>query len=75
MAQRILSWLFPFRESYAPGPERHYKLPEEIEEDRLMSLDMHYGDEPMFWQDPPEWPWEVFGSRAVGPKRGRSDDL
>ena len=36
---------------------RQVKLPEEYEEERIMSLEMHYGDEPLYLLDPPEWPY------------------
>ena len=37
--------------------ERQVKLPEELEEEYILSLDMHYGDEPLYYVDPPEWPY------------------
>jgi hypothetical protein len=33
------------------------KLPEEYMEEYYMSLDMHYGDEPLYLIDPPTWPF------------------
>ena len=48
-------WRHFAREVYIPS---RYKLPEEVEEERLMSLEMHYGDEPLYLLDPPEWPSE-----------------
>ena len=43
--------------------KRRRLLPEEIEELRIMCLDMHYGDEPLYYLDPPEWPYpeECYG--------------
>jgi hypothetical protein len=35
---------------------RHLFTPEEREELRGASGDMHYGDEPLYYSDPPEWP-------------------
>ena len=37
--------------------KRQRLLPEEIEELRIASLEMHYGDEPLYYSDPPEWPY------------------
>lgn len=42
------------------------------EEERYMSLEMHYGDEPLYFSDPPEWP---FYDECVGllvAERGQS---
>ncbi len=50
-----LSWLVGEPEP-SPPEERQPMLPEEIEEERLMHMDMHYGDEPLYCSDPPQWP-------------------
>jgi hypothetical protein len=42
---------------FPSGPQ--VLLPEEVEELRRMSLEMHYGDEPLYYSDPPEWPDEM----------------
>jgi len=47
---------FAFWRRARPEYVQLYKLPEEIMEERCMSLEMHYGDEPLYYSDPPEWP-------------------
>ena len=53
---KFLRRLFRQQADPAPVRERRRMLPEEIEEERLLSLQMHYGDEPLYYVDPPEWP-------------------
>ncbi len=39
-----------------PERERMPRMPEDIMEEELASMDMHYGDEPLYYSDPPQWP-------------------
>ena len=62
MLKRFLWWLGrKFQEKPQSLSTRQPKLPEEYEEEYWMSLDMHYGDEPLYLLDPPEWPETAWG--------------
>ena len=56
MLVKLLRWLARRRVEPVYAPERRIKLPEEYGEEWLLSLEMHYGDEPLYYVDPPEWP-------------------
>jgi len=61
-----MSWLMEFlrelvppwwRKAPLPPEGRQPMLPEDVEESiYIASMDMHYGDEPLYYSDPPEWP-------------------
>ena len=53
----FLKWLFRRKAVAPPVRQRQVKLPEELGEEYLLSLEMHYGDEPLYYLDPPEWPY------------------
>ncbi len=36
---------------------RRVRAMEDIEEEKLASMDMHFGDEPLYYSDPPQWPY------------------
>ena len=48
-------WHLLFGKPYVYVPPR-FRPPEDLEEQRLASLEMHYGDEPLYYTNPPEWP-------------------
>ena len=56
LIHRFWRWLWGEPEPPLP-PDKHYKLPEEYEEDEIVSMDMHFGDEPLYYVDPPTWPF------------------
>ena len=78
-------WLWPMKPKAEPNGalRRRRMLPEEYMELRAQSLEMHYGDEPLYLLDPPEWPYpeECFNLPVEQPKKldpqselGQTDD-
>jgi hypothetical protein len=55
-ARTQLLWVRP---RYIEEIRPKFRLPEDIMEEEIASMDMHYGDEPMYYSDPPEWPLDT----------------